>query len=48
MDEPARFSRVLLRFLSGTQPAPMDRAALRERQKARSAQDAQSRDAVEA
>jgi pimeloyl-ACP methyl ester carboxylesterase len=46
MDEPARFSRVLLRFLSATQPAPVDRAAVRERQMLRSARDAQSGDAA--
>lgn len=31
MDEPERFARVLLSFLSTTQPIPIDRAMLRER-----------------
>jgi pimeloyl-ACP methyl ester carboxylesterase len=31
MDEPARFARVLLRFLSSTEPASIDRAMLRDR-----------------
>lgn len=30
-DEPERFSRVLLEFLAGTEPAVVDRAALRDR-----------------
>jgi len=29
MDEPARFARVLLRFIDATQPLPFDRAALK-------------------
>jgi pimeloyl-ACP methyl ester carboxylesterase len=41
-DEPARFSRVLLQFLSTTQPAHLDTATERLRQMARSAQDARS------
>ena len=36
MDEPARFTRVLLSFLDSTQPVPIDRAMLRERMAARS------------
>jgi pimeloyl-ACP methyl ester carboxylesterase len=31
MDEPTRFARVLLRFLESTEPAPIDRALLRDR-----------------
>jgi pimeloyl-ACP methyl ester carboxylesterase len=31
MDEPARFTQVLLRFLDTTQPLPFDRAALKDR-----------------
>jgi pimeloyl-ACP methyl ester carboxylesterase len=36
MDEPARFARVLLRFLESTEPASIDRAMLRDRMATRS------------
>jgi pimeloyl-ACP methyl ester carboxylesterase len=37
MDEPARFSRVVRRFLESTEPAPLNRALLRERLAGRAA-----------
>ncbi len=45
MDEPGRFSRVVLDFLSSTEPRRLDRATIRERmaQRVREAEEAEAR-----
>lgn len=49
MDEPARFSRVLLHFLSSTEPMRLDRATIRARmaQRVREHEEAEARSATQ-
>lgn len=50
MDEPTRFTRVLLHFLASTEPMRLDRATVRERmaQRVREIEEAEARAQVEA
>jgi pimeloyl-ACP methyl ester carboxylesterase len=47
MDEPARFARVLLDFLDSTEPAPIDRAKMRDRMARRSQELREQRERAE-
>ena len=47
MDEPERFSRVLLHFLDSTDPVPVDRATMRDRMARRTEELRQQREQLE-